>query len=341
MRSEPTTLALVGQLIADRLRDEYDVDPAPLFAKAGLDTALLTRAGSRYPRAAVMKLWELAADATGDRLIGLRIGAKVRTTTYHALGFALLSSHTLLDALQRLARYYKIIVTVPLELSIQDDETGENTIVEVIYPDAKYPAPPIALDSFIASILKLCRTATESNMSPVRVTLGHSGNGTAEEYAEVLGCPVSFNSPRNTLVFTREQLLAPLPGDNLDAVMGNDRVVERYLEALEPDQVTTEVRRLLISLFPTGEASQQIVAQRMARSVSTLQRQLNTEGTSYREVQDEIRERLAAEYVRDGEYSLSQIAYLLGFSDQSNFSRAFKRWKGMSPKEYQAAGKAN
>ena len=133
-------------------------------------------------------------------------------------------------------------------------------------------------------------------------------------------------------------MLATLPGHNLDVVLGNDRVVEQYLEALDPDQVTTEVRRMLVSLFPTGEVSQQVIAKRMARSVSTLQRQLTGEGTSYREVQDDVREQLAAEYVREGKYSLSQIAYLLGFSDQSNFSRAFKRWKGVSPKEYQSSG---
>jgi AraC-like DNA-binding protein len=336
MKSQPTTIALVGQLIAERLTDHYQIDPAPLLEKAGLDPALMNVPGARYPRSAIMKLWDLAVEATGDQLIGLNIGLAIRTTSYHGLGFAWLSSHTLLDALQRLARYYRVIVTVPLEVLVE--EQADTVTLEVIYSDPQYPAPPIALDSFLASIIKLCRTAKDPQFSPLKVEINHEDYGRAAEYEMAFACPVQFGTGRNMFHFDREAMLEVLPGNNLDVVLSNDRVVEQYLEVLDPDQVTTVVRKLLVGLFPTGEASQQIVAHRMARSVSTLQRQLTDEGTSYREVQDEIRERLAAEYVREAKYSLSQIAYLLGFSDQSNFSRAFKRWKGVSPKEFQNEG---
>ena len=103
-----------------------------------------------------------------------------------------------------------------------------------------------------------------------------------------------------------------------------------------PHRVATEVRKLLIDLLPTGKANQQNIAGRLNKSVSTLQRQLSAEGTTFREIQDETRQALAEEYVLEGKHSLSQIAYLLGFSDQSNFSRAFKRWSGATPSEYQA-----
>ena len=311
----------------------------PLLRQAGLNPDLLHSPGSRYPRSGIMQLWTLAAEVTGDPLIGLHIGSTIRSTSYHALGFAWLSSRTLLDALKRLARYYRVIATVPLEISVA--EFDDAISVTVAYTDAEYPSPPIALDSFLASIVSLCRMASRPDFRPQRLELDHDSYGQADEYEKVFGCPVAFNTGRNVFWFNKEQMLELLPGHNVDAVLGNDRIVERYLETLDPDQVTTEVRRMLVNLFPAGEASQQIVAQRMARSISTLQRQLHSEGTSYRELQDDVREQLAAEYVREGKYSLSQIAYLLGFSDQSNFSRAFKRWKGMSPKEYQVTGRAN
>jgi len=337
MKSEPTTIALVAQLIAERLETVYQIDPLPLFRQAGLNPELMNSPGSRYPRSAIMQLWTLAAQATGDPLIGLHIGSMVRSTSFHALGFAWLSSRTLLDALKRLARYYRVIVTVPLEIVVAEHD--DTISVEVAYPDADYPSPPIALDSFLASIVSLCRAASTQAFSPLRMDVDHDSYGQVAEYEKAFGCPVTFNAGRNLFWFDKAQMLATLPGHNLDVALGNDRVVEHYLDALDPDQVTTEVRRMLVSLFPTGEVSQQVIAQRMARSVSTLQRQLTGEGTSYREVQDDVREQLAAEYVREGKYSLSQVAYLLGFSDQSNFSRAFKRWKGMSPKEYQSTGK--
>jgi AraC-like DNA-binding protein len=76
------------------------------------------------------------------------------------------------------------------------------------------------------------------------------------------------------------------------------------------------------------------VSKRLNRSASTLQRQLQDEGLTYREVLESTRRTLAKEYLTDGKYSLAQIAYMLGFSDQSNFSRAFKRWTSKSPKQF-------
>jgi AraC-like DNA-binding protein len=88
--------------------------------------------------------------------------------------------------------------------------------------------------------------------------------------------------------------------------------------------------------LPSGGAHQDRIANSMHRSSSTLQRQLQSEGTSYREILKETRFGLAKEYLRDHRYSHAQIAYLLGFSDQSNFSRAFKRWTGVAPRQYQS-----
>jgi AraC-like DNA-binding protein len=332
MEKEPTTITSVAQLIAEVLRTHYNVDPDPLFEQVGMDPALLDAPGTRYPRESIMQLWDLAAATTGDPCIGLTVGFKVRTTSFHALSYSWLASHTLLEALQRLARYYRVIATVPLQIEIR--ESANQYELEVLYPHPKYPAPPIALDSFMASIIGLCRTASNPHFHPLKVCLGHEDNDRAHEYMNGFGCPVEFLAGNNTFYFDKATLLAPLPGKNPDIVKATDKVVEYYLATLDPNQVTTEVRKLLIDLLPIGDANQQIIASRLAKSVSTLQRQLRDEGTSFREIQDETRQRLAEDYVHDGDHSLSEIAYLLGFSDQSNFSRAFRRWNGTSPSGY-------
>ena len=332
MSTEPTTLTSVGRLIAETLKDHYGVEPEPLFAKVGLDTRLMSDTNARYARAKLMALWQVAADTTGDPCIGLVVGFRVRTTSFHALGYSWLASRTLHGALTRLSRYYRIIVTVPLQVNLNSDQ-GRYAL-EVIYPDSRYPAPPIALDSFLASIVKLCRTATSESTHPAEVWVAHADNGHAQEYADYFSAPVRFNMDRNILFFDNETLDIPIPGNNLALVAANDKVVEKYIESLDPNRVATEVRKLLIDLLPTGTATQKAVAQRLHKSVSTLQRQLSSEGTTFREIQDDTRQELAEEYVADGQHSLSQVAYLLGFSDQSNFSRAFKRWNGATPSEF-------
>ena len=227
MASEPTTIASVGQVIDEVLRTHYRIDPAPLFAEAGLDRELLTHPNARYPRERIMKLWDLAVEATGDSGIGLQVGLNVRTTSFHALGFSWLASDNLLDAFHRLARYYRVIATVPLRVEIEESPKSVN--LEVVYPDRRYPAPPIALDSFMASIIRLCRLATTETFCPTRAYLVIEGSKTPESYEAAYGCPVVFGAGKNAFDFDREQVLAPLPGDNLELARANDIVIERYL----------------------------------------------------------------------------------------------------------------
>jgi AraC-like DNA-binding protein len=331
---EPTTLNAIGRLIAEVLRDHYHMDPEPLFSAAGLDPSLMRDAGARLPRAKLMKLWNAAVDATGDPCIGLEVGFSLRPTSYHALGYSWMASHNLHEAMQRLSRYYRVIVTVPLEVNLTE-ERGQYAL-EVVYPDPRYPSPPVPEDSFLASIVRLCRTATNEDFAPNEVWLNHGDFGRADEYERQFKCPVRFDRERTVMFFDKNLLDAPLPGDNLDLVKANDKVVERYLDQLDPDRVATRVRELLIDLLPTGNANQKLVARRLNKSVSALQRRLSAEGTTFRDVQDETRRVLAEQYVLEGKYSISEIAYLLGFSDQANFSRAFKRWSGRAPSKYKA-----
>jgi AraC-like DNA-binding protein len=92
---------------------------------------------------------------------------------------------------------------------------------------------------------------------------------------------------------------------------------------------------LLIALLPSGKVDQDLVSSQLNRSTSTLRRQLKSEDLSYRDVLESTQRGLAETYLQDKRHSLAQIAYMLGFSEQSNFSRAFKRWTSMSPRQYQ------
>jgi AraC-like DNA-binding protein len=334
MSTEPTTISAVATLIAETLQTHYKVDPAPLFQQAGLDLAKINDPNSRINRAKIMTLWDVAAAATKDPCIGLVVGFNIRPTSYYALGYAWLASRTLLEALERLVHYYQVIVTAPLELSIC--KKAATYRLEVVYPDPKYAASPIALDSFLASIVKLCRSASSTAFRPQEVFIAHEEMGDPATYRELFDAPVHFSAGTNALCFERKALDALLPGENPALVQMNDKASADYLDSLDPDKVASEVRRLLLNLLPAGKTSQQQVASRMHRSLSKLQRQLHAEGTSYMEIREDTRQSLGEKYVRERKLSMNEIAFLLGFSDQSNFSRAFKRWTGMTPRQFQS-----
>ena len=332
MDIEPTTLADVIRLIEEVLHEHYGIEAAPLLRQVGIDARQTELSGSRLSRDAVMRLWELAATATGDPSIGLTIGSRVRATTFYALGVAFMTSETLAKSLELLCRYYRVIVTVPLQLELVHIESRSE--LRITYTDPRFPLPPIPFDSFIASIIGLCRIATTPAFQPLEVRLAFADNNRGRDYEALFNAPIIFAADVNAMVFDRAVLDQPLPGRSHDLLRVSDRVIENYLEALSPDAVSTEVRRLLLSMLPAGAVSQETVARRLHMSKSTLHRRLREENTSYQEVASSTRQALAIDYVSDSDHSLAYIAFLLGFSDQSNFSRAFRRWTGMSPKAY-------
>jgi len=333
MLHERTTIASAARLIGETLESHYATAPLPVFKKAGIDPSRLNVSGARYPWASMQKLWVEAAKATGDPCMGLTIGQNIRPTTFHALGFSWLASRTLLESLQRLVRYTKLISTAPVELVLeQNDESW------ILYDKVRHEGLPgadeIAVDAFFMAIVGLCRQASNSHFCAKSVHLMRSDNGHLDTYVNAFEAPVFFADETDWIEFDREELERPLPGDNLELAIANDRISEEYISALDPSRVATEVRKLLIELLPSGDANQETIAGQMHRSLSTLQRQLVAENTNYKEIRENTRRDLAEQYVREGHYSLSQIAYLLGFSDQSNFSRAFRRWTGQSPGSY-------
>jgi len=332
MDVEPTTLSDVIRLITEVLHQHYGIDPEPLLNAAGIEHQRAEVSGSRVSRESVMLLWELAAAATNDPSVGLAVGSKVRATTFYALGFAFMTCETLADSLEVLCRYYRVIATVPMELNLVNRKNA--TALEITYTNPDFPLLPVPFDSFIASIVGLCRIASTADFHPLEVRLSFADNNRGGDYEALFEAPVVFDAGTSALVFNQKSLNEPLPGRSSDLLNASDRILSDYIAALNPDAVSTEVRRLLLELLPAGKAQLEVISKRMHVSRSTLQRRLQNENTSYKELLESTRRSLAIEYVGDDKYAICYISFLLGFSDQSNFSRAFRRWTGVSPKAY-------
>ena len=334
MLYEPSTLAIAANVLATVLREEYRLDPAPVFLAAGIDHSKAATPQARYPLSSMKKLWEMAVKATGDPTIGLKTGWYIMPAHYYALGFSWLASESLLGGLYRIQRYMRVVSTAAVELDIR--ELDDSYAISARFPDPARKPPKEGIDAGLTALLNLCDQVSRIKVRPLRVDLTCDNSVHPHAYREHLGPNIRFGCEVGTFYFDKEALAKDLPGDTPDVAKATDRIAEQYLEALDPHRVATRVRGLLVSLLPSGKADQDRIASRLHRSTSTLQRQLQAEGTSYRDILDETRKSLAEEYLRQRKLSHSQIAYLLGFSDQSNFSRAFKRWTSKSPREYQA-----
>ena len=329
MLLEPTALASTLRYLADSLEQDYGRDPAPLFARAGVPLAHTRESGARVSQAATRRLWALCIDATGDPAIGLSFGRRIRPEGLHALGYAWMSSRCLADALARFSRYASLLVHLPLEARVVTDANGCR--LSLAFPDPEHQPHPAGIEATLAGLVTLAGLAAARPVQPRAASFGHACAGSPAAYATAFGIPVQFSAAAHALVFDAGEAARSLPTDNPDVVAAVDAVASRYVERLHTPPVAASVRELLRELLPTGSAGQEAVASRLNCSPSTLRRQLQAEGLSYREVLDETRRELATAYLRDPRFSRAEIAFLLGFSDQSNFSRAVRRWKQRGP----------
>jgi AraC-like DNA-binding protein len=335
MLYEPTTLASITSLLATSLREEYGIDPAPVFLKAGLPLPTPESPQRRYPLVKIRELWALSREASGDEAIGLKTGWYAKPAHFYAFGYSWMASSTLLGAMQRLIRYFQLVSTASVDLSLT--ETADSFAFSSVFPDESKSPPKEGIDCGMTAILALCDIVAEKKIRPIRVELTCPATVHPEAYRAALRAPIRFNADIGTLHFDKDTMRELLLHGTPDIAKATDRIAEQYIESLDPHKVASQVRRLLIDLLPSGKVDQEIVSSRLNRSASTLQRQLQEEGMSYREVLESTQRRLAETYLRDKKHSHAQIAYLLGYSEQSNFSRAFKRWTSMSPRQYQAS----
>ena len=332
MLYEPTTLASITGLLAISLREEYGIDPAPLYEKAGITLPHTTSPQLRYPISKIRKLWELGKQASGDEAIGLKTGAYAQLPQFYALGYSISASSTLLGVLQRVSRYQKLMSTASVEINVT--EMADCYVLTAEFPDESRSPPKEGIDCGMTALLAICDIVAGKEVRPSRVELTCPETVHPDAYRQALRAPVRFNADVGGFYFDKELLLEPLPLSAPDVAKATDKIAEQYIETLDPHKVASQVQRLLVDLLPSGKTDQDLVSKRLNRSTSTLQRQLQAEGMSYRDVLDSTRRRLAENYLTENKHSHAQIAYMLGFSDQSNFSRAFKRWTSMSPGQY-------
>ncbi len=322
-----TTIGSAATLLARTLR-AYGCDADDVFAQAGLDPAPAQPLDIRYPAARLQVVWRLAVQYTGDPCFGLTVAEQMQPEALHGLGFAWLTSDTLFDAVQRLVRYQRVITTLSdYRLSTLDG------VVELSLKLGPHGLDihPVSLDAAVAVIVRMCRLALQVPFQPLRIALQRSQPSCADRFSAFFQCPVEFSAPLTAIYLDAGTLDQPLPSANPELARANDAVVIDYLNRFDRETLAMQVRARLIDLLPSGQPTQAQVAETLHMSVRNLQRRLRAEGTSFKQLLDETRRELAMQYVRQAYRPIGEITYLLGFSEPSNFTRAFRRWTGSTP----------
>jgi AraC-like DNA-binding protein len=252
----------------------------------------------------------------------------------HAVGYAWLASATLNDALTRLARYARVLNDF-WRPALGDEPRGIRFTLG--YATAHSVRPLSRHDAVLSGIVKLCRITYGDSFTPLEVAVEREPPNGAQRFQDWFRAPIVWRASQPSLLFRREDLTRPLVTTNPGLVLAAEKLVTDYLARLDRDDVVARVKRELLNGFPDGAPTQAVIARALGLSTRTLHRRLAEAGTSFDDLLDETRRELAAGYIRHTDYSVGEVAFLLGFAEASSFNRAFRRWTGMSPSEFRRA----
>ncbi|MCY1361017.1 HTH-type transcriptional regulator VirS [compost metagenome] len=309
----------------------------PLLNEAGLDTSFFSDPEVECSEGSWVKLLELAGQQIEDN-IGLRFGSEIRSQDLGVLGQALRSMDRLEEVLQGTSRY--IVTRSQVE---QVDISTSGWLVTVSYHITDPTIIPRRQDSefTLALMLSCFRELTASALRPVRVDFEHARPKDLTLHREFFHCPLQFNQDCNRLYFSKSVLELPVRTANKRLLHALEPFLEeqRRLRS-QPVSLLSEVSQAIAAELRLGRVGLVQVAESLNMSVRTLQRRLGDLDLEFGELVEEVRRALALEYVGNSSYRLTDVALMLGYAEPSSFSRAFRRWTELTPREFRKrAGK--
>lgn len=312
-----------------RTLDAIGIDSATLFATAGINRELGNDPMSRLPAEAVTRLYRACVEASGDPYFGLAVARHASLANMHALGQGLAVSATLDDFCHRLERYVGLVSKV---VRVRAEQSGD---AYSLHFDPLGEVCGQSEDFFLGFLVLAMRQLHAPGFKPQRVEFHHAApvDGGAP-YAALFAAPVSYGHASARLVFDRAAMRAPLHGACAELAQVNDQIAVAYLAKLDRDDVIAGTRQKIVELLADGNCSRERVAAALRLSPSLLHTRLTQRGTHFQQLLDSTRKELAYGYLSQSQRSVTEVTFLLGFSDAGNFTRAFRRWAGVSPSEF-------
>ena len=329
-----TGLASIS-IVLWRVIESYGHDPLALFHRAQLDPELMNNPWARYPLHKIDKLWDEANSVIEDPCFGLKCAEHWHPTYFGTLGYAMLESKTIRDSLQRLHRFRKIL-TGDDYITLEEKET-EGTFRLVITGEDNIKDKTSSEDSSMAMFLMICRVNYVSLLNPVYLNLKHPAPTCIEKYHDFFQCPVNFNALESSLAFSLDAIDRRLPAIDQQLLQIKDQLLRNQIEDIDKGNFIIKIKKIISEQLSSGNVCITAVAKELHMSSRTMQRMLKKQNTTFAALHDEVRVNLAKYYVKDVRSDLTEIAFLLGFSELSTFSRAFKRLIGQSPSQYRSA----
>lgn len=309
-----------------------------LCQRFNVDPSELGDPDARVPASVMIEIWAELPDMLGIDALGIAMARRVRESgALPVLTHLVRSARTVREGFELAQRYGHIVQDAAVSRWHDDGDIVRVTF-ESRTPTSRIPRQGI--DFMLGSLLLLVREATRRDWKPLAIAFEHARPKDDAEAQALFACPLSYGAPKTVATLSRAEFDAPLASSDPHLVA----LLERHARELErrlprESNFASEVERALAEVLATGDTRLAAVAAKLRSSTRTVQRRLRAEHTTHQRVLDELRRKLSLQHLREGTLGIKEIAFVLGFSDQSAFHHAFVRWTGQAPGEFRKARK--
>ena len=311
-----------------------------LSERSGIDPVELQDQDNRIAFAKYIALMRAGKELCNDPALALHFGEAFDISELSIVGLIGQASETVADAFAQLNRYERLIADVDGLAAgnrlVLSRSAGQLWLIDTRKNPNDFPE---LTESSFARMASSSRRMPGEKSFVKAVHVTHAEPAYRAEYDRIFQVPVVFESDKNALLMTDDSWLSlknPLPSRYVFGILSER--AEALLKSLESSKTTRgRVESLLMPILHTGDANMDLIAGKLGFSRQTLFRKLKAEGVSFEKVLDELRHKLALHYLAGKKVSVNETAYLVGFSEPSAFTRAFKRWTGASPRTVRAS----
>jgi len=310
-----------------RTIESYGIDPSSIIDESvyrpGNDFRMNERISLKDYDEAQVKVMALV----NDPAFGLRGAKSVHPSHLGALGHAWLASSSLADAIKRFQRY-SAMCNERMKLVVSE---GDGVLKVVAQVDQVAPMSDIKVDSQLGAIFTLCCLNFGESLKPAFVRVRRKPPSDPAPWCEFYGVKVQFGQAEDCMAFRLRDATKPLTGSSPMLVNMHEDVIKRQIAELSRSDIVNRTISATMQQLPSGSVSEASVASALNMTKRTLHRKLCEQGASFRKILTGVRKEMVQRYLAEPTYSVTEISFLLGYTDTSAFSRAFRRWHGVSP----------
>lgn len=333
---EKTVLSVASRAVVEAF-ESLGFDGQLLLKKVGIDPAQVRDPDARISASQADALWQTAYSLSGDPLLSLHAAEALPFGAYKVIDYLASTAETIGHGIEAVCRYFPLI---DARASLEVQQRGSRAYVLFQNVERAVPLPPPAQEYTLLALVMRSRVGTQINWTPHEVHFTFLKPDQIGEYERTFNAKLCFGKKVAGLVIKIADWQRKSKGSDPSLHEVLEQHARTLFEKRAPEEASLEetVKQTVASALIQGVPSLESASKKLGLGAKTLQRRLREKNTSFGKIIEDVRYERAVLYLNDRSIALSEVSFLLGFSDQSAFTRAFKRWSGKSPNKWRQSG---